>query len=168
MIKVKEYLVAGDKAKAINYLCENGCDINTAHNLVKKIADKEDYLDNYMLDCLLELLPGKKLEAAKLIKYFYDIRISYAKRVVDFMVDAPDITRDIGRKALKLLNPNRRQDDTPPYQNPMGDLNARLLQMAVEGNNQAACSLLVEKLNFQPIEAEEYIQELKGDIRRPD
>jgi len=168
MTQVQHYLNRNNRIKAIDLLCANKCDLDVASDIVNKLAKSDAYIDQYVIDRIQRLLPNQKLAGAKTISEYYEIRLPYAKRLIDAIVRRKDYSNENIKKVLDQLNPTHRKDDKETQQDASGYYQSKLFQFLANGREEEGIDLIMQVLKMDTEEASEYLDDFRSNLTRDD
>ncbi|MDW7695876.1 hypothetical protein R9C00_25390 [Flammeovirgaceae bacterium SG7u.111] len=166
MSQVQFFLLNNNRIKAIDLLCAHKCDLDLASEIVSKLATNEAYIDQYIIDRIKRLLPQQKIAATKTLSIYYEVRLSYAKHLIDSILKN-DITEENIRKVLDKLNPKKRSGMTSEHaQKPSGFYQSKLLQLMANGYDEQGVELIMDVLEMDEEEASGYMEDFRSNLTR--
>ncbi len=166
MKQAQQFVTMNSKSKAIDLLLANGCDLQAASEIVNNFYKSENYADQYIVEHLQELLPRQKAQAAKIVMEYYEISIEFSRKLVNRLVDKGDFTASSILQTLRELEPRRRPDYSRPNQGAALSYQGQLLQHLSEGRESLCVDMLMNDLKLEIEEANDYLDELKTNLRR--
>jgi len=164
----KKYVSGGNKAKAISYLCENGCNIQLANKIVNDYNDPETQINEFMLQKLKSLLPSSNLKAIRVISRCYGVRLSFAQKLIKEIMGAKKITDEAIQNALSKLKANKKSNSAERPTGAVNGFNEHMNQLYVSGREQKMENELMVKYHFDPATANALIQEVGSQMRHRD
>ncbi|MBX2843952.1 MAG: hypothetical protein KTR26_19425 [Flammeovirgaceae bacterium] len=168
--KAKQFLTGNNRVKAIEYLLANGCNIQYANELLRKIAKTsiDENTDQLIIDELITLLPKQHTKAVKVLREYYDLNEIYAKGLIDKIIAENDFNPLSISNTLIAIQPIRKNDCNLKVCEPQAYYETRVLSFLINGKEDACMDLLLNELKLEENEALDFLEELKMDIRRED
>ncbi len=161
----KRYAANGNKAKALSYLCEHGCSLETANKIVEGFSIAEHYLDGYILEKTMALLPENTRQATELLAGYYEISTSFAELVVEDLSGKTHVSPGELGKMLEILHPSARSDkNTAP--SPALPKDKKIFWMVSEGKYKDAIGYLAETFKYSAEDAKAYLAEQEKLLQR--
>ncbi|WP_020529024.1 hypothetical protein [Flexithrix dorotheae] len=168
--KAKQFLTGNNRVKAIEYLLANGCNIQYANELLRKIAKTsiDENTDQLIIDELITLLPKQHTKAVKVLSEYYDLNETYAKGLIDKIIAKNDFTPPAIARTITEVQPVRKNDFKLNVCEPQTYYETRVLSFLINGREDACLDVLMNELKLEENEALDFLEELKMDIRRED
>jgi len=164
MKQAQQFISMNSKTKAIDLLLANGCDLQAASEIVNKFYHSENYADQFIVEHLQQLLPKHKVQASKRLMEYYEISLDFSRKIVARISDKGDLSTSSILHVLQELEPRNQSDKQE--QATVLNYQSHLLKLLANGHESTCIDMLMNDLNLELEDANEYVEELKSNLTR--